>query len=310
MIRIYVDMPLDTRQAKRLRERASGCEVRLAADTPARDVDPAFAGCRIAFGNVPADWLTRNDALEWLQLESVGWSEHAGLDWPELGKRLTLTTTAGLFAEPVAETALAGILALLRGVDELARLQITETWRCDAIRMRIGTLEGAEVVFYGFGAINRRIAEIMEPFRCRIRAFTSNYVETELEDALSQADIVICAVPETDSTHRFFDRRRIAMLRKTALLVNLGRGALIDEAALIEALQAGRLGGAVLDVTDDEPIPADHPLWQAPNTLLTQHTGGGTADEIDRKLDVFLANLARFRKGEALSGAANIERGY
>jgi phosphoglycerate dehydrogenase-like enzyme len=106
------------------------------------------------------------------------------------------------------------------------------------------------------------------------------------------------------------DAARLARLKATALLVNVGRGSTLDEAALLQALDAGRLGGAVLDVTAVEPLPADSPLWRHPKVVLLQHTGGRFPGELDAKVTRFLENFARFTRGEALPDAADLNRGY
>jgi phosphoglycerate dehydrogenase-like enzyme len=107
-----------------------------------------------------------------------------------------------------------------------------------------------------------------------------------------------------------FDRTLIAGMKRSALLANFGRGSLLDEDALADALEAGELGGAVIDVTREEPLPPGHRFWRCPNMILTQHTAGGTANEIDLKIEFFLANLERYRRGEALEGLVDPARGY
>ena len=107
-----------------------------------------------------------------------------------------------------------------------------------------------------------------------------------------------------------FDAARLSRFKPTALFVNVGRGSVVAEDALAERLHAGRLAGAVIDVTVREPLPQDHPFWTCPNLILTQHSGGGTEDEIDRVIDVFAGNLARYREGKPLAGVVDFEKGY
>ncbi len=273
-------------------------------------LEPSFANCEVVFGNVPASWLTQSQALRWIQLESVGFGEYRSLDWRALGERITLTNLAGFFADPVAESALAGILALYRGVDRLVLLQGKKEWIGDPLRSDLRTLTGAEVVLFGYGAINRRLAELLAPYRCRITHFGSGWTPARLDAALAAADIVVSTVPESDPTIGVFDKARLSLLKSRALFVNFGRGSVVDEDALAAALNIRAIGGAVIDVTLREPLPGDHAFWTAPNTILTQHTGGGTDDEVDRKIDVFADNLARFRDGKPLVGIVDFERGY
>ena len=273
-------------------------------------IPESFKRCEIAFGNPPASWLGDAEGLRWVQLESVGFGEYMDLDWHHLQSRLTLTNLAGFFAEPVAETALAGLLALLRGIDRLTSLKSEGHWEGDPIRTGLRLLHRRHVVLVGYGAINQKLAALLAPFECRIDFVRSNSPAETLDAALATAEIVVCAAPDTVSTRQMFDAKRLALLPETALFANLGRGSIVDEAALVDALRQQRLAGALLDVTQTEPLPKNHPLWECPNTLLTQHSGGGTDDEIDRKIDVFLANLDRYRRNERLQGVIDIKRGY
>lgn len=301
MTRIALCLDLNGDQIARLRAGIGDAELEETGD---------LTGCEIAFGNPPPEALAGAGGLKWVQLESVGFGEYADLDWTTLGQRLTLTNLAGFFADPVAETALAGLLSLARGVDRLARLQASRTWEGDPIRKRLRLLKGARVVMLGNGAINRRLAELLAPFGCEITALNSSAGTADLDALLPQADILVATVPDTPATRGLLSAERLALLPRHAVLANLGRGSLIDEDALADALADGRLAGAVLDVTQDEPLPLDHPFWTCPDILLTQHSGGGTADELDRKIDTFLANLARYRAGQPLQGVVDMTRGY
>lgn len=277
------------------------------------DDDPIpllFAGCEVVFGNPPASWLKQSNALRWLQLESVGFGEYMDLDWGRLGSRVTMTNLAGFFADPVAESVLAGILSLYRGIDRLTQLKNRKAWVGDPLRKELRCLRGRRVVLFGRGAINQRLKEMLEAFHCVVEVFGRDWKAGPLDRALSAADIVACTVPDTPMTRGVFSRERLARLREDALFVNAGRGSLVEEDALVEMLNARRLGGAVIDVTREEPLPVDHGLWDCPNTIVTQHTGGGSDDETDRKIEVFSENLARYRRGEALSGVIDFTRGY
>jgi phosphoglycerate dehydrogenase-like enzyme len=274
------------------------------------DLEPSFASCEVVFGNPPASWLTRSKALRWIQLESTGFGEYRDLDWRQLGKDITVTNLAGFYADPVAETALAGILALHRGIDRLVRLQSARDWQGEPLRQSLHSLAGANVVLFGYGSINRRLAALLHPFGCNITHFGRGWTAEQLDRALSAADIVVSVVPETNATIGLFDAARLSLLKDTALFVNLGRGSVVAENALARRLREGRLAGAVIDVTSKEPLPQEHEFWACPHLILTQHTGGGTEDEMDRKIDVFSDNLARYRNGKLLVGIVDFEKGY
>ena len=258
----------------------------------------AFDACEIAFGNPPAAWVGASAALRWVQLESVGFNAYLDLDWAKLTPRLRVTNLAGFFDEPAAESILAGVLALYRRIDLFVSERERAHWAGDVARPGMRTLKGANVVLLGFGAINRRVAELLAPFGCKLTPIRRGETGA-LDAALPAADLVIATVPDTPATRNLLDRKRLAAMKPGAILANFGRGSLVDEDALADELECGRLGGAVIDVTREEPLPEGHRFWRSPNLILTQHTGGGNHDEIDRKITRFIENLALYRRGEA-----------
>lgn len=310
-VKIFVSVELEQRQRERLASLVGDAQLYDRSDFADNAAfEPNLDNCDVVFGNVPADWLPVAKQLRWMQLESVGFGEYRHLEWTTLGKQLTLSNLTGFFSDAVAQTALGGILAQRRGLAELTRLKEQRHWRGEAVRMELDTLSNARVVLFGHGSINRRLAELMSPFGCRISTFTREWAPNTLDAALASADIVVCAAPETDETVGVFDRLRLGRIKPGGLFVNVGRGSVVDEDALLHSLESGLLGGAVLDVTAVEPLPQDHPLWAAPNTLLTQHTGGGSGDELDAKIDWFVANLARYRDSTPLIGVVDFKKGY
>jgi phosphoglycerate dehydrogenase-like enzyme len=122
--------------------------------------------------------------------------------------------------------------------------------------------------------------------------------------------VVVSTVPDTPTTRGIFDARRLQLFKRGSIFINFGRGSVVDENALINRLCDKHLGGAVIDVTQSEPLSKNHGLWNCPNTIITQHTGGGTIDEEPRKIEWFCNNLKRFRQGETLLGAVDFKRGY
>jgi phosphoglycerate dehydrogenase-like enzyme len=184
------------------------------------------------------------------------------------------------------------------------------------MRAGLRTLRGSRVVIVGYGSIGRAVDERLQPFGCSVVAFGTPrsgaglVTLAELDRQLPLADVVFLALPATPATAGMFGRDRLRLMSQDAVIVNLGRGALIDEDALTAALRENRLAGAVLDVTQAEPLPSEHELWAAPRLLLTQHTAGGWRDELDGKVDVFLANLELFRSGHDLNGVVDWAKGY
>lgn len=271
-----------------------------------------FAEAEIGFGNVPAAWLSGPLALRWLQLESVGFEYYRGVATGSV----QVTNLRGMFAEPTAETALAGLLALYRGIEELAGARIERRWIGLALRERMGLLAGRRALVCGLGSIGARIRALLDAFGCDTAGFARTAPDATLrtteglDAALGHFDIVVNALPSTPETAGLFDAARLARFARGAIFVNVGRGSAADEAALVAALESGALGGAVLDVFRQEPLPPDHPFWRTPRTIVTQHTGGGYDDELVDKTRIFLANLARFRAGEPLMNPVDLARGY
>lgn len=303
MTEIAVCLPLTESQMKRLQAGTVGHTLKvLEPDAPCNSA--------IVFGNPEPDVIAANASLRWLQLESVGLGEYLHLDWSRPDGPVSVTNLAGMFANPAAESALAGILALYRVIDQLVNLQARAEWQGGAIRPYMRQLSGARVVLFGYGSINRRLAEMLAPFRCTITPLASNWTDESLNRAVSSADIIVSTVPAMPLTENVFDAARFALMPTGAIFCNFGRGSAVDEPALDAALRSGHLGGAVIDVTRQEPLPPDHPFWTCPNLLLTQHSGGGTSDEIERKIDYFLANLAQFHAGRPLTGLVDFSRGY
>jgi phosphoglycerate dehydrogenase-like enzyme len=314
-MKLYVELSLNDAEGNRLKRIASRDEIWFARPEKLTAADEtAFSEAEVAFGNCSPRWLETAQKLRWIQLPSVGIDDYRSLDWDVLGRRVTCTNLRGMFAEPVAETCLAGILALYRGLDRLVTLQAHRSWQKLELRTRLKLLQGADVVMVGAGTIARRLTELLEPFGCRVTSFgrTSGDVHTleELDEVLARADVVCSMLPDTEATRNLFDAARFALLKEGAVFVNVGRGSVVDETALVEALRSRRLSGAIIDVTRQEPLLQDHPLWTCSNAILTQHTAGGSNEENNRAITFFEENLARYRRGEPLLNVVDWQKGY
>lgn len=290
-------------------EAAAGKSVEVIQVSPD---DPEPPEVDVLFGQVPPKWLVARSRLRWVQLESVGFDDY--LDSQRSG--VVLTNLHGLFAIPVAESAIAGVLSVFRGIDRLAMSQADRSWQKIAIRPTLRSLKGASILLVGYGSIARAIADRLSGFGCDISSYARSHPDADFHDlsdldrALADAEVVIVTLPATPQTRGMFDAVRLGKLDKRAVLVNVGRADVLDEPALIDRLEKGLLGGAVLDVTQREPLPDDDPLWATPNVLLTQHTAGGNHNELDLKLDFFLENLRRFKRGERLESVVDLGKGY
>ena len=217
-------------------------------------------------------------------------------------------------ADPMAQTILGGLLALNRGVEQLAALKPKRDWQKMVLFPQLQVIHGAHVLLLGAGSVNQRLRELLTPYHCRFTVYarTSGDIHTpaELDAVLPTADIVSAALPDTPGTRDLLNAARIARFKPTALFANVGRGSLVDEAALIAALQTGRLRGAVIDVTRREPLPPDDPFWTCPRTILTQHTSGGSNLVSPDVVGGFKTNLARYRAGQPLLNVVDWAKGY
>jgi len=269
-----------------------------------------FRQAQWVLGNVPAQWLSEhNEVLEFWQLDSAGFDKY---------KHLRLSAKAAnmgdWFARPCAETIVGGIVALYRGIDTLTLYKQNKEWVGHTHRPKLRILDRQQVVVLGSGTIGTATRAILAGFRCQVKTLARTSPEAELhtkEELLAElpsVDIVVNTLPGT--ADNFVDQAVIAAMKPGSVYANVGRGNTTDETALIEALNKGHLSGAVLDVTEQEPIPADSPLWMMSNVILTQHTGGGQADEDVGKVALFLRNVQNLEAGKALESEIDLARGY
>lgn len=311
-MKIYVYTTLDEAARTYLRQQLpAGTELVFHADLPAGQQPAAFQAAEVLLGNPPAAWLTGGPLpqLQFWQLDSAGFDRYKGV-----GLAAPVANMGDFFAWACAETMVAGLLALYRRLPELVLLQAQQQWVGAEVRGRQGLLRGKRVVILGAGTIGQAVREQLGGFGCAVQLLARTdpqaqlHSTQELAAALPHTDIVINCLP--GSADGFFSADLVAAMRPDSLYASVGRGNTTDEPALIAALQAGRLGGAVLDVTATEPIPAGHPLWALPNVLLTQHTGGGQPREPEGKIDQLVRNLARLRAGQPLENPVQLSQGY
>ncbi|MBL9214188.1 MAG: D-2-hydroxyacid dehydrogenase [Opitutaceae bacterium] len=311
---ILVCAHLDERAQRLLRESVPGDQLRFVPRAELRPGHPVLAAAEIAFGNIPGPLLAAAPRLRWMQLESVGFEYYQDPAHQKPG--LVITNLKGMFEWPATETALGGLLALARGYTELIPAQAGRRWVELEVRPRTWTLHGRPALVLGAGSIGRRMRLLLEAFECRVQVYARSSPDAtvrrpeDLPAAFAASEIVVCCLPKTPATIGLIGRELLRALPPSAVFVNIGRGAVVDEAALVEVMHERRFRGAVVDVTYAEPVPPDHPLWSCPNTIVTQHTGGGYADELLDKARCFLANLNRHRAGQPVQNQVDMARGY
>ena len=248
--------------------------------------------------------------LKFIQSISAGTDQYDKALLRERGIRLA--SAAGVNAEAVAEHAMALMLALCRRLPEARDHQHARRWRgmISEIGAREDQLTGKTLLIVGMGRIGGRLARLAKAFDMRVIATKRDpttgaagadavHGHDRLHDLLGQADVVVLACPLTPETENLIDAAALAAMKPTAHLINVARGRVIDEPALIEALQQGRIAAAGLDVTREEPLPAASPLWSMPQVLITPHSAGETQRYEDAVIDILLDNLARLWRGEA-----------
>ena len=272
----------------------------------------------------PADLLAIAPNLKWIALPSAG-ADHAiraGIVQPG---GPVVTTASGIHAVPIGEFVLSLMLMWVRHWPQIIDYQRAGTWPDSAGREHLHgrELDGATLGVIGLGSIGRHIARLGRAFGMRIiatrRSANAGASDPDVDmmvppdrlgDLLAAADFVIVSVPATEQTRHLIGADELRAMRHDAFLINISRGSAIDEAALIAALTDGVIGGVGLDVFETEPLPAESPLWQLPNVIISPHVAGNTNQYSRRFTDLFLENLARYRAGEPLRNVVDLGRGY
>jgi phosphoglycerate dehydrogenase-like enzyme len=302
---------------------------RLRRDVPSLDVQVAESDGEVAgfiptaaaaYGTLSVEHLASAGLLEWLQAPAA--APDAGYFSPELiAHPVTVTNLRGIYNDHVATHAVALVLALARGLHRTTIDQRTHVWSPYREPDATIYLPEATVLVVGLGGIGDEIARLMNAFGCRVVATDARVSEApeyvvevadpdELDRLLPDADIVVLTVPHTPETEGLFDVRRFALMKPSAVLVNIGRGMTVRLDALVDALESGTIAGAGLDVFEVEPLPKDHPLWDAPNVVLTPHVAVEGPYLEERRYGVLLENARRFVSGEPLINVVDKERWF
>jgi phosphoglycerate dehydrogenase-like enzyme len=244
------------------------------------------------------------DEVRWVQLPSAGverWLER-------LDRERVWTSAAGAYGRPVAEHAL---MLLLAGTRRLADCARATSWQ----RPPLVPLDGATVAIVGAGGIGRALIELLEPLRVEVLAVTRRGREgtisaDRLGEVWPRAHHVVIAAPATGATRHLVGAEELAAMREDAWLVNVARGSVVDTDALVAALAAGEIAGAALDVTDPEPLPDGHPLWDEPRALITPHVANPDATLRRYLAELVRENVGRFAAGEELLSRIDLDAGY
>ena len=261
--------------------------------------------------------------LKWIHAVSAGVTQFM---YPELRARgVVLTNATTVHCVPIAQHILGMLVALARRFPDSLRHQQQALWAQNELwtaPVKPRELRGQVILFIGFGAIGRETARLAPPARhahlgChafrqqRLRIWPSgSFPSSKLHEALPEADFVVVAAPDTPQTRNMLGAREFALMKPSAYLINVARGTLIDEPALIDALQRNRIAGAALDVTAKEPLPPESPLWKLTNAFITPHVSGATESTWQREEELIAENLKRWFAGKKLLNLVDLARGY
>jgi phosphoglycerate dehydrogenase-like enzyme len=308
--------PMNEAQLRQLQEVAPGVTLVMAGN-PA-EVLAQVADADGFYGGVTPEIVRAGKRLRWVQVASAGVEEFL---FPELVEsRIVFTNAQTIYGPQLADHAMAFILSFSRNLPILARRQQQEVWESRA-HLRAMELSEETLLIVGFGGSGQELAKRAHGFGMRLLAVDPKDLPRpdllahlgrpeELLDLLPQADHVALCCAHTPATHHLFSTREFERMKPTACLHNVARGGLIDQEALIQALEDGEIAGAGLDVTDPEPLPPGHPLWKMENVILTPHTAGHSPCAGPRMFELLRENLRRFAAGEELLNVVDKRAGY
>lgn len=259
--------------------------------------------------------LLRLPSLRWVHTVTAG-IDHA-LEALPSGSDVTLTNARGIFDIPIAETVMAYILSVSKRLDDFRAHQDAHTWEL----LRLRELHGLTLGLVGLGSIAREVAKRARSFGMRVIATRrhpekSNDLVDEvfgpdaLGELLDAAHFLVIAAPLTEETRGMIDESRLRRMREDAWLINIARGGIVDQPALIRALKEGWIAGAALDVFEEEPLPRDSPLWDMPNVIVTPHNSWSTPHLKQREAELFLDNLDRYLRDAPLRNVIDPDQGY
>lgn len=269
-----------------------------------------------------AEQLKHAKKLKWIHSTAAGIAQ---LTYPELRQSgILVTNPRGVFSVPMAEHTMGLLIAMARNFPDSVRFQDKLTWGQQQIwdmPQKLTELNGKALLIVGYGSIGEELAKRAQAFGMRVWGITRSgkaelrFAEkivpaSSLLEVLAQADYVVVAVPETAETKHLIGAEEISRMKRGARLINIGRGSLLDETALMAALENGHLGGAALDVTGMEPLPEGSPLWRAPNLFITPHTSAVSDRLWERQADLLVELLELWFSGREMKNVVDLARGY
>ena len=330
---IVIDMEIPEETASRLRAEfpqvefivpsegeGSGRQDNRQAEPAAPSADDLRRADGLICWGLAGETLDAAPRLRWLHAAGAGVE---GYDLRAIAARgIVMTNSSGVSAPNIAEHVVGMMTALARRIPRLVRAQAERVWRDTETHAEVAELQGQTALIVGTGEIGQEVARRLAAFGMQVHGFRRRadlpapggfdriFAGGALHEGLGSADHVIVTLPHTPDSRGLFDAAAIAAMKRGAIIYNVGRGAVIDTAALVAALQEGHLGGAGLDVTDPEPLPAESPLWEMDTVLLTAHTSGATPRYWERQGALIAENIRRIQRGEQPRNVVDLESGY
>jgi phosphoglycerate dehydrogenase-like enzyme len=283
----------------------------LVAEIP--EADALFIGDMIYVGKTKDSVLAQGKKLKWMQILTAGYDNAKQFGVPA---GVQITNVGDALAPAVALHAVSLLLTLQRQVPAFVKNQDKHGWDRSAAAKATTPL-GSTVAVLGFGFIGREIARIMRALGAHVIGVSRTGAAdagademqptAKLDDVLKRSDAIMISLPLDPATQHLINARTLALCKRNAIIVNIARGGIIDQIALTEALKNGVIGGAAIDVTDPEPLPPDHPLWDAPNLYISPHCAGAAGNVTTERIASAAAdNLERFKRGEALKNVVKL----
>lgn len=314
-MKVLISYRPDDRLIEIVKKSVPGDEV--ATVSSRSELEREISEAEVIFGGISKELFSAAKKLKWIQTASVGVD---GMLFSELVEsQVIITNTRGIRDVAMANHVFAMILSFSRRLNIFSRQQQNKIWRMPSVGM--GDVEGETLGVAGLGCIGEEVAKRGKSFYMRVLAadqadkekpdFVDElYKPAQLDYLLSESDYVVNSLPLTPQTRAFFDESKFALMKSSAYFINISRGPIVKESALIEALKSKKIAGAGLDVVEKEPLPSDSPLWDMENVIITPHAAGSLPHK-DRKLFEFFAeNLKRYTSGQPLLNVVNKRLGF
>lgn len=286
----------------------------------ASEVLDHIADTHILYGHPSVQVLENAPNLKWIQSQSAGVEFVARV--PQIvASDIILTNTRGAHGPSIGEHTMALLLAMTRLIPESLEQQRRRHWERGQLYRTAREINGLTMGIIGFGALGRGIAQRALGFEMRLLAVDAQAIDGEplidevwpvsrLDDLLTQADVVVVSAPLTPETRHLLNGDKLRLMKLDAYLIVVSRGGIVDEDALVELLSEGAFGGVAIDVTEQEPLPPESPLWDAPRLILTPHLAGASAPKERRVIEIFRENLIRYQNGDPMLNVVDKAKGY